>query len=42
MYVDYALTQPISIFSTLIVMTEQHVIWDDYALTRLFTMSHIP
>jgi hypothetical protein len=24
MYVDYALTQPVSIFSTSIVMTEQH------------------
>jgi hypothetical protein len=42
MYVDYALTRPVSIFSTLIVMTEQHVISDDYALTRPFTMSHIP
>jgi hypothetical protein len=29
MYVDYALTRPVSIFSTLIVMTEQHVIEDD-------------
>jgi hypothetical protein len=25
-YVDYALTRPVSIISTLIVMTEQHVI----------------
>jgi hypothetical protein len=42
MYVDYALTRPVSIISTPIVMTERHVISDDYALTRPLTMSHIP
>jgi hypothetical protein len=41
MYVDYALTWPVSIFSTSIVMTEQHVIEDDHALTHPFAMSHI-
>jgi hypothetical protein len=33
MYVDYALTRPVSIFSTLIVMTEQHVA-DDSSLRQ--------